>query len=163
MESVAKACVIYILLVVLIRLSGRRTVAQMTSFDLILLLIIGSATNRALLGEDFSIINAFIVVCTLIVLDILMSLAKREFAGFAKIIDGVPMIVVEHGRPLRDRLYKARIDEEEVLVAARKHHGLERMNEIKFAILEADGNISIIPDREAAGENAQRSRQAAAE
>jgi uncharacterized membrane protein YcaP (DUF421 family) len=162
MESVAKACGIYILLVVLIRLSGRRTVAQMTSFDLVLLLIIGSATNRALLGEDFSIINAIIVVCTLIVLDILMSLAKRDFPWFGKIADSIPMIVVEHGRPLRDRLYKARIDEEEVLVAARKHHGLERLNEIKFAILEADGNISIIPDREGAREKSQGSPQAAA-
>ena len=160
MESVAKACVIYILLVVFIRLSGRRTVAQMTSFDMVLLLLIGTATNRALLGEDFSLINAVIVVCTLIVLDILMSLAKRDFPWFGKIVDGVPMILVDHGRPLHDRLRKARVEEEEVLVAARKHHGLERMDEVKFAILEADGNISIIP-AEQSGEK-ERPHQAGA-
>jgi uncharacterized membrane protein YcaP (DUF421 family) len=162
MESVAKACAIYILLVALIRLSGRRTVAQMTSFDLILLLIIGSATNRALLGEDFSLVNAVIVVCTLIVLDILMSLAKREFSWFAKIVDGVPMILVDHGHPLRDRLYKARVDEQEVMVAARKHHGLEHMEEVKFAILEADGNISIIPAERERGQNAPQTLRASA-
>src|SRR3982751_1585977 len=110
MESVSKACMIYIMLVVLIRLTGRRTLGQMTSFDMVLLLLIGTATNRALLGEDFSLINAVIVVCTLIVLDILMSLTKRDFPWFGKIVDGVPMILVDHGRPLHDRLHKARIE-----------------------------------------------------
>jgi uncharacterized membrane protein YcaP (DUF421 family) len=117
----------------------------MTSFDFVLLMLIGTATNRALLGEDFSLINALIVISTLIILDILMSLAKRDLPWFAKIVDALPMIVVDHGHVLHDRLRKARIDDDDVLVAARKHHGLEHMDEIKFAILEADGNISIIP------------------
>jgi len=161
MESVAKAIVIYIFLLVILRLSGRRTVGQMTAFDFVLLLIIGSATNRALLGEDFSLINAGIVVCTLVLLDIIMSVLKREFSWFAKIVDGIPMILVDRGRPLKERLYKARVDEQDVLVAARKHHGLEQMEEIKFAILEADGHISIIPFEHKPRESPRRAPAAA--
>lgn len=145
MESVIKAVIIYGFLLVMIRLSGRRTVGQMTPFDLVLLLIIGSATQRALLGQDFSIVNAVIVVLTLVLLDVVLSLLKRDFKGFAKLVDGVPMVVVQHGCPLKDRLYRARIDEEDVMAAARRHHGIERIEDIKFAVLEADGHLSVIP------------------
>ena len=70
MDSVLKALVVFLVLFVLIRLSGRRTLAELSTFDFILFLIIGGATQRALVGEDYSLTNAFIVVVTLILADI---------------------------------------------------------------------------------------------
>lgn len=145
MDTVLKAAAIYLFLLVVMRLAGRRTLAEMTSFDLILLLIIGDASQQALLGDDFSLTNAMLCVLTLVVLDIGLSLLKRNSRTFDKVADGVPMLLVEFGVPLKDRMERSRVDEAEVLEAARRQQGLERMSDIRFAVLEVDGRISVIP------------------
>ena len=73
---------------------------QMTSFDLILLLIISEATQQALLGEDFSITGAMITITTLVVVDIIFGLLKKYFSTVENILDGTPVILVENGVPL---------------------------------------------------------------
>lgn len=148
MDAVLRGAAIYLFLLVLFRLAGRRTFAEMTSFDFVLLLMIGEATQQALLGDDFSVTNAFIVIITLIGIDILFSLAKSHLPKLDKIIEGQPMIVVEHGKPLLQRLKRARISVDDVLGAARELRGLEHIGQIKFAVLEPNGNISIIPEDE---------------
>jgi len=145
MDTIIRSLVVYFVLWGLLRLSGRRTLGKMTSFDLVLLLIIGGATQRALLGQDYSVTNALLVIATLIVTDVALSLLQRDFPPLSKLINGEPMIVVEQGRPLLGRLKRARLTAEQVLESARRHHGLERMDEIKYAILEANGEISVIP------------------
>jgi uncharacterized membrane protein YcaP (DUF421 family) len=145
MDTIIRSLVIYFILWGLLRLSGRRTLGQLTSFDFVLLLIIGGATHRALLGQDYSVTNALLVVVTLILTDVALSLLQREFPPLSKILDGVPMIVVEEGRPLRERLKRARLTPDQVLASARHRHGLERMEQIKYVIFEASGEISIIP------------------
>ena len=148
MDAVLRGAAIYLFLLVLFRLAGRRTFAEMTSFDFVLLLVIGEATQQALLGDDFSVVNAFIVIITLIGIDILFSLAKSYMPKLDKVIEGQPMIVVEHGKPLLQRLKRARISVDDVLGAARELRGLEHIGQIKFAVLEPNGNISIIPEDE---------------
>lgn len=145
MESVIRPALVYLFLLLLLRLTGKRTLAQITSFDFVLLLIISEATQQALIGEDNSMINAAIVVSTLIGLNILMSLLKQRSKWFDRLLDDIPLVIVADGKPLKDRMDKARVDEEDVLDAARENHGLERMEQIRHAILERDGQISIIP------------------
>ena len=145
MDTAIRTIVVYFGLLVLLRLSGRRTLAQLTTFDFVVFLIIGGTIPRALLGQDYSITNAFIVVVTLLLLDVGFSLIERDSPTFSKLVNGTPMIVVEQGRLLHDRVRKARLTEAEILAAARSTHGLERLDQIKFAILEATGEISIIP------------------
>jgi len=147
MDTVIRSLVVYFLLWALLRLSGRRTLGQLTSFDLVLLLIIGGATHRALLGQDYSVTNALLVIVTLILTDVTLSLLQRGYPPLSKIFNGEPMIVVEEGRPLLARLKCARLTADQVLESARHAHGLERMEEIKYAIFEASGEISIIPYR----------------
>jgi uncharacterized membrane protein YcaP (DUF421 family) len=144
-DTVLRAAAVYIVVLLVLRLAGRRTVAEMTPFDLVLLLIIGDATQQALLGDDFSLTTAFLVVATLIVLDILLSLLKERFASLAKLIDGVPMVIVENGQPLRERMRRARVSMDDVMLSARESQGIERLEEIKFAVLEVSGGISVIP------------------
>jgi uncharacterized membrane protein YcaP (DUF421 family) len=150
MDSVFKATIVYLVLWAIIRLSGRRTMAELSTFDFVLFLIIGGATQRALIGQDYSLINAFVVIATLFAIDIAVGLLERDFRPFAKIIKGVPTILVEHGRPLTGRMRWARVTKEEILEVARSTQGLESMDQIKFAILEAGGDISIVPEKNAA-------------
>jgi len=145
MDTIVRSLIIYFILWGLLRLSGRRTLGKMTSFDLVLLLVVGGVTQRALLGQDYSVTNALLVIVTLMLTDVALSLLQREFPPLSKLLNGEPMIVVEEGRPLLGRLKRARLTAEQVLEAGRRIHGLERMDEIKYAILEASGEISIIP------------------
>lgn len=151
MDTILRAAAVYIAVLLLLRLAGRRTVAEMTPFDLVMLLIIGDATQQAILGNDFSMTTAFLVVATLIVIDVGLSIAKRRVRFVAKLLEGVPMVVVENGNPLRDRMRRARISLEDVMQSARESHGLERLDQIKFAVLEISGGISIVPRERAAG------------
>jgi uncharacterized membrane protein YcaP (DUF421 family) len=146
MDSVIKATLVYFVLWAIIRISGRRTLGEMTAFDLVLFLIIGGATQRAITGQDYSLTNAFLLVATFVILDILLSLIESRSPLARRVLKGTPMIVVEHGRLLKDRVLSARITNEEILEAARKMQGLERIDQIKFAILEPNGNFTIVPE-----------------
>jgi uncharacterized membrane protein YcaP (DUF421 family) len=151
MESVLRAAVIYGVLLVLFRVTGKRSLGQMTTFDFILLLIISEAVQNGMVGEGHSLTNALILVVTLVVIDLACSFLALRSPAFQKLIEGVPLVIVEHGRPLQDRMRKSRVEESEVLAAARLLHGLERMEQIKYAVLERNGQISIIPhDRQEA-------------
>lgn len=145
MDAVFRATAIYLVLLVLFKIAGRRTLADITNFDLLLLLIIGEATQQALLGDDFSVTNAVIVIVTLIVIDVGLSFIKLRFGRIDALIEGTSTLIVEEGRPLKKRLREARLREEDILLAARQSQGLEQMGQIKYAILERNGKISIIP------------------
>jgi uncharacterized membrane protein YcaP (DUF421 family) len=145
MESVLSAAAVYLVLLVLFRIAGRRALAEMTAFDFVLLLIISEATQEALIKDDFSLTSSFIVITVLIGIDITFAAIKLRWPLFDRLIDGVPTILVEHGQPITARMRRARVDEKEVLEAARELQGLERMEQIKYAVLEVDGHITIIP------------------
>jgi len=140
---------VYIFMVVVFRLAGRRTLSDMTSFDFVLLLIVAEATQQALLGEDFSLTNAFLVVITLVGIDIFLSVLKDRFPRLERAIEGMPVIILENGQPIKDRMKRARVDESDILEAARESQGLERLEQIKYAVLESNGSISIIPKSDA--------------
>ena len=145
MDAVTRGAAVYLLLLIIFRLAGRRTLAQMTNFDFVLLLIISEATQNAMIGEDYSVTNGALVVLTLVGLDVLLSHVKRWSEAAEMWLDGKPTIIVEQGRPKTDIMRRARIDEDDVLMAARETQGLERMEQIKYAVLETSGAISIIP------------------
>ncbi|ELW1648123.1 DUF421 domain-containing protein [Enterobacter oligotrophicus] len=145
MDMVFRALAIYLFLMVVFKVAGRRALLQMTSFDLILLLIISEATQQALLGDDFSITGAMITITTLVVVDIIFGLMKKYFSPVENILDGTPVILVDNGVPLRDKLKKVDVSCDDILVSARQNHGITELSEIKYAILERNGHISIIP------------------
>ena len=145
MESVLRAAALYVILLVLVRLVGRRSLSETTPFDLVLLLVIGEATQQALMGDDFSLVNAVIVIATLLLINVGLSLLKRRSRTAERVIEGVPTIIVRDGRPIEDRMRRARVSEADVLQAARNLQGLARMEDIRWAVLESDGGISIIP------------------
>lgn len=145
MDSVLRGILVYVVLLILFRIAGKRTLSDVTTFDFVLLLIIAEVTQQALLGQDYSLTNGFLLVVTLLGLDIALSLLKQRSPRVAKVIEGVPLVIVEDGRLLRDRMDRARVDEDDVMYAARELQGLERLEQVKYAVLERNGGISIVP------------------
>lgn len=148
MDSVLRALAIYFFLILVFRISGKRTFAEVTPFDFVLMLIVAETTQQGLIGDDFSVTNACILIVTLIGTDIFFSLLKRRYPRLDRISEGLPVIVLEHGVPIREHMHKTRIDENDILLAARQTHGLERLEQIKYAVLERNGGISIIPAKD---------------
>jgi uncharacterized membrane protein YcaP (DUF421 family) len=106
---------------------------------------VGEATQQALLGNDFSITNALILIISLIGIDLVLTKAKGRFSFLSKVIEGTALIIVENGKMLKVRMKRSGVEEEDILEAARQLHGLERIEQIKYAVLEKSGEISIIP------------------
>ncbi|MDQ0121901.1 uncharacterized membrane protein YcaP (DUF421 family) [Pseudomonas lini] len=144
MDSVLRATAMYLALMVLFKIAGRRSLAELTTFDFVLLMIIGEATQQALLGDDFSMTNSMLVIVTLIAIDVGLSLLKQRSQWVSQLIDGGPTIIVENGKLLHKRLRHARLIEADVMEAARSSQGIETLDQIKFAILERNGKISVI-------------------
>jgi uncharacterized membrane protein YcaP (DUF421 family) len=145
METVLRAAAIYVALLLIIRFSGRRTLGEMSSFEFVLLLIISETTQQAMLGDDFSVSNAILLIVTLFALDIGLSYAQRWSKTLAVWIEGQPTVLISLGVPDERALARSRVGLEQVLEAARLQFGLERLEQVRFAVLEASGKISIVP------------------
>ena len=148
METVVRALIVYVFVLLVFRISGKRSLGQVTPFDFVLLLIIAETTQHALIGSDYSMTNAMILVATLAGIDIALSVLKQRSRRFAQLIEGAPLVIVRDGTPLREYMDREQVDDEDVLHAARETQGLERMDQIKLAVLERNGGISIVPRRE---------------
>ena len=147
MDSVVRGLVVYLFLLIVFRIAGKRTLAEMSSFDLVLLLIISETTQQAMIDDDHSITNAFLLIMTLVGVTILLFWLRQRSKVAHQWLEDVPLIVYENGRLHRDRMTKVRVDESDIMVAARKNCGLERLSQVKYAIVESDGEITIIPKK----------------
>lgn len=145
MESVIRGLVVYAILLVVFRISGKRTLAQVSSFELVLLLIISETTQEAMIGQDRSVTNAVLLITTLIGTSIVLSYVKHYWKRAAHWLDGIPFTIIHDGQVLKERMDKERVDEEDVLAAARRAHGIEKLEDIHRATLENDGHVSVIP------------------
>jgi len=143
-ETVFRAIGIYLVLLIVFRIAGRRALLQMTSFDLILLLIISEATQQALLGDDFSVTGAALTIITLVVLDIVLGYIKKKTTWVDNMLDGSPVILVEYGLPQEEKMKKTGITLDDIMVSARTNQGIHELEKIKFAILEKNGHISVM-------------------
>jgi uncharacterized membrane protein YcaP (DUF421 family) len=147
MDSIIRGFIVYTVLLLIFRLSGKRTLAQTTAFDLVLLLIISETIQQALIDNDNSMTNGILLVLTLVGISVVLSLLKQHSHFVERLVDGVPLIILENGKVHQERMDKERVDEEDILEAARKLQGLERLEQIKYAVLERNGDITIVPSQ----------------
>lgn len=145
MDAIIRAIVVYFGLVVIFRIAGKRTLAEITTFDFILLLIIGDIVQAPLTDNDHSMMGGLLVMLTIIGIDVLMGYLKMKSKTLEKLMDGAPVVIAEDGKMIKLHAEKSHVDEEDVMEAARKYHGLERLEQVKFAILEVSGGITVIP------------------
>ncbi len=143
MSIVLRAAVGYFILLFAVRLIGRRTASMMAPFDLVLLFLFGGITIGAVMGEDHSLVGAVSAVFTIGLMHILASWCKRRFPLVGRIIDGTPVVVFERGQWHDDRMRALRLSEQDVMAAARQR-GLQRLEQIRYAVAERDGKIAII-------------------
>jgi len=150
MELVIRGVFMYLFLMIVVRVMGKRTMAQASTFDFVLLLTISQVTQQALVGMDYSLTGAVILIIVFVAVNIVFTVIKEKSRFFSKLIEGTPLILVDNGKMLPVRMEQSQVDEEDIMLAARSTQGLERMNQIKYAVLEKDGLISIIPIKESA-------------
>lgn len=145
MDSVIRGLSIYVVLLIATRLSGRRTMAQVTPFDFVLLLIIAETTQQALLGDDFSITNAAVLILTLFAADVVLAWSKGQWPRIESLLDGSPTVLISQGQVDHEAMVRARVSIDDVLESAREQQGLKSLSDIDAAVLEVGGGISIIP------------------
>ncbi len=149
MDSVLRSAFLYLFLMVIFRFTFRRTMAQTSTFEFVLLIMIGEATEGALVGENHSLINSVVVITTLLSLNTLFLALQHRSQQVRRLVDGAPIVILDNGRLLKDRMQRSTIDEQDILTAAREVHGIERLDQIKYAVLETSGTITIVPRYEA--------------
>lgn len=143
MEIVARASVVFVFLVVVTRVLGKRELSEMTPFDIVLLVIMGDLVQQAITSDDRSLTSAFLAIGTIAVWILAMSYATFRSKTFRRIVEGQPSIVVRDGTILSDVLHVERVPVDEVMEAARSK-GIEDVSQVKLGILEADGSFSFI-------------------
>jgi uncharacterized membrane protein YcaP (DUF421 family) len=111
----------------------------------VLLLIIAETTQQGLVGELQSVTGALVLIVTLIIIDIGISLIKQRSPALDAVLESRPLVLLEDGKPHAERLARERVSEDDILEAARELQGLETLRQIRYAVLERNGDITIVP------------------
>src|SRR5918996_631891 len=143
MEIVIRATIIYFLMWLLIRAMGKRELAQLGVFELVLLVTIGDLVQQGVTQEDFSVTGALLAIGTLGFWVLLSSYVSFRFAGTKGLIEGKPVIVVREGMVQREALRVERVTVEELIDAAREQ-GIPDLRDVTYGVLEASGKFSFL-------------------
>jgi uncharacterized membrane protein YcaP (DUF421 family) len=145
MITVLRVVIMYLTMLVGLRLLGKREFGQLSPFELVALLLIPELSSQAIVGQDYSLTGAIVSIATLLALMYLVSVAAHFSNTFSKVVGGEPIIVVYNGKLVEDAINLERVEVEEIYTEMHKV-GLERLEQVKWAILENDGSIAIIPN-----------------
>ncbi|MCA0392734.1 MAG: DUF421 domain-containing protein [Proteobacteria bacterium] len=142
-EFILRALMVYFVLMLMIRLSGKRSMGQFTSFDILLVVLLGNAVQNALLGEDASVGGGMLLAATLIVLNWVVGWLSARSPRVERWVEGVPVLLARDGNVYRDVLRRELISHEDFQKAMRESGCLE-LDNIRLAVLETNGQISIV-------------------
>jgi uncharacterized membrane protein YcaP (DUF421 family) len=134
---------IYLLVLVGVRLSGKREVGQMTPFDLTLLLLLSNSVQNAMTGPDTSLTGGAVAACTLLLLNYLVADASGLNRRFRKLIQGQPSLLVHDGKVIEPHMAKEHVSMDELHRALREH-GIGSVDQVALSVLEVDGSISCL-------------------
>lgn len=138
-----RTSVVYLALLVGIRLTGQRQLGQMNSFDLVLLLIIANAVQNAMVGPDTSLVGGLVAAAILLVWHQVINRVRRTSRRASRLIAGEGIMLINNGTVLAEHLVRAGLTMDELLQALREH-GVGRVADVRLAVLEPDGAISVI-------------------
>ncbi len=145
MSVIIRAAVAYLILLLAVRLIGRRMASMMAPFDIVVLFLFGGALMAAVLGDDHSMTAAVSVVFSIGLMHVSVSALKARLPWIGRLVDGTPVVVFERGHWHQDRMRHLRMLESDVMAAVRQP-GLMRLEQVRYAVVERDGKISVIPD-----------------
>jgi uncharacterized membrane protein YcaP (DUF421 family) len=143
LQIVIRTAIVYIIVLIGVRLSGKREVGQMTPFDLVLLLLLSNSVQNAMTGPDTSLIGGIVAAGTLFLLNLLVA----DFSGmnqrFRKVVQGSPTMIIHNGDVLIDHMAKEHLTMDE-LERALREHGIASPSDVSIGVLEVDGSISFL-------------------
>ena len=143
MEIVVRAAAIFLFLWLLTRAIGKKELAEMSAFELVLIVTIGDLVQQGVTQEDMSVTGAMLAVGTIALLVVAMSYVGYRWPRTNRVLEGVPVIVVDDGRIVDDVIETERLTDEEVVSAAREQ-GIEDLRHVRYGVLEPDGAFSFV-------------------
>src|SRR3954451_4389162 len=145
MDLVFRCLVLFPLVVVLVRVVNRRQLHSLEPFDIVLLVVLGDLLQQGVTQNDFSVTGSAIVIVMMTLLSMLTAYVAYRSPRFSTVIDGEPVILVEHGRPLHVNLRRERITLRELAAQARMNN-IADLADVHYAVLETSGAISFLPE-----------------
>jgi uncharacterized membrane protein YcaP (DUF421 family) len=144
MDLVLRAAAVFTLIFIVTRLIGKRELGSLEPFDLILLVVMGDLVQQGVTQDDYSVTGAFIVIATMALMTVGTSYLSFRFRPLRRIMEGEPVVLIENGRPIERNLRRERLTVEELEEKARLEQ-VESLDKVWLAVLETNGDISIIP------------------
>lgn len=139
-----RAAVIYVVVLIGLRLAGKREIGQMTVFDLVVLLLLANAVQNAMVGPDTSLAGGILAAAVLLVLNAAVARLRLRWPRLRRMVEGSPTLLVLRGEIIAANLQRERLDQE-TLEAALREHGIAELSDVEMAVLEIDGSISVMP------------------
>ncbi len=157
-ELMVRSTVVYLALLVALRLFGKREVGQFTLTDLVLILLVANAVQPAMTGPDTSLTGGLVIIATLVLVNRAISFARARLPFVQSLIESPPTVLARDGAWITAALAHEELSLEDCEMALREH-GVGEVSEVKLAVLEADGMISVVPiDRLTVGRRRPRVR-----
>lgn len=148
-DIILRTALIYLVILIGLRLAGKREVGQLTMFDLVVLLLISNAVQNAMVGPDTSLPGGILAAVVLLVVNALVNKLSVRSPRLRRWVEGSPTLLALHGATIPEHMQSEGIDEE-TLAAALREHGILDISQVEMAVLEIDGSISVVPVGEAA-------------
>jgi uncharacterized membrane protein YcaP (DUF421 family) len=148
-EKVIRSAAVYLFLLVAFRLAGKRQLGQMTAFDLVVLLVISNVVQNALIGNDNSLGGGLLGATVILLLNAVVAWLTFRYKRVERLVEQMPTVLVRHGRILRENLRRERLSLPELRAALRRE-GVVSLRDVRYALLEEDGHLSVIAGRPAA-------------
>jgi uncharacterized membrane protein YcaP (DUF421 family) len=142
---VVRSVVVYVFLMIALRLAGRRELGQMTTFDLVLLLVLANAVQNSINAGDNSLGGGLVSALTLLVLNFAVGEATYRWRWFERLVQGRPLPLVRNGKVILHNMKRERVTLEELRSALRKQ-GVDGVSKCKHAVLESDGTLTAVRD-----------------
>ncbi len=160
-STVLRTVLMYGGLLLLLRIAGKRTLGEMSTFDLVIVLLVSEGVQPALVGESSGLFNAFAIVATLVVVDVALGALKFRSKRVARWLDDVPSVLVRDGEPIPQAMKRAHVGIDDVMEAARLQHGIDRFRAVRHVILERNGSLAVLlwPATRERGRGTSRERQ----
>jgi uncharacterized membrane protein YcaP (DUF421 family) len=145
-EKLVRSVVVYLFLLVAFRVAGKRQLGQLTAFDLVVLLVISNVLQNAAIGSDNSLGGGLLGAAAIMALNWLVAWLTFRQKRLQRVVENVPTVLVKHGHVLHANLDREHMSMAELRAALRKE-GIVTMSEVRYAILEEDGHVSVITRR----------------
>ena len=143
LKIVVSSVSVYLFIIVAIRLFGKKELAQLSIIDLVFILLISNAVQNAMVGSDSTLVGGLVAASSLFIVNYLFKYLLYKFPKLGNVVQGEELLLINQGKLNMPNMTKARITYEELLEAVREH-GVSDISKVDLAILEIDGNISII-------------------